>query len=45
MPSTVRVQLQLRIINDDDTVIRDEVILEESTRNRERLLKGWARRW
>ena len=28
MPSTVRVQLQLRIINDDDTVIRDEVILQ-----------------
>jgi hypothetical protein len=27
MPSTVRVQLQLRIVSDDDTVIRDEVIL------------------
>ena len=28
MPSTLRVQLQLRIVSDDDTVIRDEVILE-----------------
>jgi hypothetical protein len=28
MPSTLRVQLQLRIISDDDTVIRDEVILQ-----------------
>jgi hypothetical protein len=28
MPSTVRVQLQLRIVSDDDTVIRDEVILQ-----------------
>src|SRR3954454_12774254 len=27
MPSTLRVQLQLRIVSDDDTVIRDEVIL------------------
>ena len=27
MPSTVRVQLQLRIVSDGDTVIRDEVIL------------------
>jgi hypothetical protein len=28
MPSTLRVELQLRIISDDDTVIRDEVILQ-----------------
>ena len=28
MPSTLRVQLQLRIVSDDDTVIRDEVILQ-----------------
>src|SRR3954453_4888554 len=28
MPSTLRVQLQLRIVSDDDAVIRDEVILE-----------------
>jgi hypothetical protein len=28
MPSTVRVQLQLRIVSDDDTMIRDEVILQ-----------------
>src|SRR3954462_461230 len=28
MTSTVRVQLQLRIISDDDTVVRDEVILQ-----------------
>jgi hypothetical protein len=28
MPSALRVQLQLRIVSDDDTVIRDEVILE-----------------
>ena len=28
MRSTVRVQLQLRIVSDDDTVIRDEVILQ-----------------
>jgi hypothetical protein len=28
MPSTVRVQLQLRIVSDDGTVIRDEVILQ-----------------
>jgi hypothetical protein len=28
MPSTVRVQLQLRIVSDDDTVIRDQVILQ-----------------
>src|SRR3954471_11257231 len=28
MPSSLRVQLQLRIVSDDDTVIRDEVILE-----------------
>jgi hypothetical protein len=28
MPSTLRVQLQLRIISDDDTVIQDEVILQ-----------------
>src|SRR5919112_4153835 len=28
MPSTVCVQLQLRIVSDDDTVIRDEVILQ-----------------
>ncbi len=28
MPSTLRVQLQLRIVRDDDTVIRDEVILQ-----------------
>jgi hypothetical protein len=28
MPSTLRVQLQLRIVSNDDTVIRDEVILE-----------------
>src|SRR3569833_2959421 len=27
MPSTLCVQLQLRIVSDDDTVIRDEVIL------------------
>src|SRR5689334_1219148 len=27
MPSTLRVELQLRIVSDDDTVIRDEVIL------------------
>jgi hypothetical protein len=24
MPSTLRVQLQLRIVSDDDTMIRDE---------------------
>ena len=28
MPSTLRVQLQLRIVSDDDTVISDEVILQ-----------------
>jgi|SRR3954447_24898003 len=28
MPSTLRVELQLRIVSDDDTVIRDEVILQ-----------------
>src|SRR3954453_21713805 len=28
MRSTVRVQLQLRLVSDDDTVIRDEVILQ-----------------
>src|SRR5687768_2740264 len=28
MPSNLRVQLQLRIVSDDDTVIRDEVILQ-----------------
>ena len=28
MPSTLRFQLQLRIVSDDDTVIRDEVILQ-----------------
>jgi len=28
MPSTLRVQLQLRIVSDEDTVIRDEVILQ-----------------
>ena len=28
MPSTLRVQLQLGIVSDDDTVIRDEVILQ-----------------
>jgi hypothetical protein len=28
MPSTLHVQLQLRIVSDDDTVIRDEVILQ-----------------
>src|SRR3954468_13273049 len=28
MPSTLRVKLQLRIVSDDDTVIRDEVILQ-----------------
>ena len=28
MPSTLRVQLQLRIVSDDDTIIRDEVILQ-----------------
>src|SRR3954466_8086651 len=28
MPSPLRVELQLRIISDDDTVIRDEVILQ-----------------
>src|ERR671910_2050158 len=28
MPSTLRVQLQLRIVSNDDTVIRDEVILQ-----------------
>jgi hypothetical protein len=28
MPSTLRVQLQLRIVSDDDTVIREEVILQ-----------------
>src|SRR4051812_12178068 len=28
MPSTLRVQLQLRIVSDDDTMIRDEVILQ-----------------
>jgi hypothetical protein len=28
MPSTLRVQLQLRIVSDDETVIRDEVILQ-----------------
>jgi hypothetical protein len=28
MPSILRVQLQLRIVSDDDTVIRDEVILQ-----------------
>ncbi|KJB90526.1 hypothetical protein N826_38975 [Skermanella aerolata KACC 11604] len=28
MPSTPRVELQLRIVSDDDTVIRDEVILQ-----------------
>jgi hypothetical protein len=27
MPLTLRVELQLRIVSDDDTVIRDEVIL------------------
>ena len=27
MPSPLRVQLQLRIVSDDDAVIRDEVIL------------------
>src|SRR5687767_1964811 len=28
MPSTLRVELQLRLVSDDDTVIRDEVILQ-----------------
>jgi hypothetical protein len=28
MPSPLRVQLQLRIVSNDDTVIRDEVILQ-----------------
>ena len=28
MLSTLRVQLQLRIVSDDDTIIRDEVILQ-----------------
>ena len=28
MPSALRVQLQLRIVSDDDTIIRDEVILQ-----------------
>ena len=28
MPLTLRVELQLRIVSDDDTVIRDEVILQ-----------------
>src|SRR3954451_2918372 len=28
MPSNLRVQLQLRIVSDDETVIRDEVILQ-----------------
>jgi hypothetical protein len=28
MPSTLRVQLQLRIVSEDDTVIRDEMILQ-----------------
>jgi hypothetical protein len=28
MPSTLRVELQLRIVSDEDTVIRDEVILQ-----------------
>jgi hypothetical protein len=28
MPSTLRVELQLRMVSDDDTVIRDEVILQ-----------------
>jgi hypothetical protein len=28
MPSTLRDELQLRIVSDDDTVIRDEVILQ-----------------
>ena len=28
MPSTLRFQLQLRIVSNDDTVIRDEVILQ-----------------
>src|SRR5687768_13434264 len=28
MTSTLRVQLQLRIVSDDETVIRDEVILQ-----------------
>ena len=28
MPSNLRVELQLRIVSDDDTVIRDEVILQ-----------------
>jgi len=28
MPSTLRVQLQLRIVSDDNIVIRDEVILQ-----------------
>src|SRR4051812_35665169 len=28
MPSTLRVELQLRIVSDDETMIRDEVILQ-----------------
>src|SRR5690349_3810983 len=28
MPSTLRVELQLRIVSEDDTAIRDEVILQ-----------------